>query len=360
MKNLLRVCCGLLWLATQLAAADPTPVAQDDAAGRDLQAIRDFLKASGQQVNQMQSPLEMERRLETLFSQLRDMSTAYIANHPNDPRRWIVVDLLFPSGPRFVKDWGPLDDEGRPTTPVVDEAAAAEWKAKILAWKADMAKATDVPEEVHSRKAEREAQLARMEARGREFAEKFRDGRVAPDFPMTDIDGKPVRLADFAGKVVVLDFWATWCGPCKAAMPHTQDVAAKYKDQGVVVVASCTNDTRDKFEKWVRTNSAKYPNIIWAFDPLEKSTERASQKLYQVLGIPTQVVIDRNGRMVDAILGNHPGKSLLEEGLARAGIKVDPAALAKAGVKVDPELVARGNAQQKERDAFITTAAGRQ
>ena len=324
MKNISFSLFALLCLALRLCAAAPAPaVATDDAAGRDLQAIRDFFKNSSQQVNQKQSPLEMEQRLEGLFFQLKDLASAYIANHPDDPRRWIVVDFLFPEGPRFVKDWGPLDDDGRPTKPVVDEAAAAEWRAKVLAWKAEMAKASDVPEEVHQRKAQQEAQRARMEARGREFAEKFRDGRAAPDFPMTDIDGKPVRLADFAGKVVVLDFWATWCGPCMAAMPHTEAIAAKYKDQGVVVIGSCTNDTRAKFEKWVRANAAKYPHIIWTFDPLEKSPERASQKLYEVLGIPTQVVIDRNGRMVDAILGNHPDKPLLEEGLARAGIKIE-------------------------------------
>ncbi|MEY4087918.1 MAG: hypothetical protein RJB55_189, partial [Verrucomicrobiota bacterium] len=59
-------------------------------------------------------------------------------------------------------------------------------------------------------------------------------GVVAPDFATQDPAGKTIRLSDFRGKVVVLDFWAPWCGPCIAAMPHTQEVAAQYKDQGVV------------------------------------------------------------------------------------------------------------------------------
>jgi hypothetical protein len=52
-------------------------------------------------------------------------------------------------------------------------------------------------------------------------------GAIAPDFVMRDIDGKEVRLSDFKGKVVILDFWATWCGPCIASMPHTNELAAR-------------------------------------------------------------------------------------------------------------------------------------
>ena len=63
------------------------------------------------------------------------------------------------------------------------------------------------------------------------------DGTTAPDFTVQDKDGKPVKLSDYAGKVVVLDFWATWCGPCMSSMPHTNQVAKKFADQGVVVLA---------------------------------------------------------------------------------------------------------------------------
>jgi thiol-disulfide isomerase/thioredoxin len=133
-------------------------------------------------------------------------------------------------------------------------------------------------------------------------------GAVAPDFVMRDINGKEVRLADFKGKVVILDFWATWCGPCIASMPHTNELAAKYRDQGVVVLASGTSDTIAKFKEWIPKNQPKYPAIQFVFDPHERGSatfeERASSKLYGVTGIPTQFVIGRDGVIIATIVGN--------------------------------------------------------
>jgi thiol-disulfide isomerase/thioredoxin len=150
---------------------------------------------------------------------------------------------------------------------------------------------------------------------------------------------KTVKLSDFRGKVVVLDFWATWCGPCIASMPHTKEVAARYKEQGVVVLGSCTNDTRAAFEKWVKANRAKYPDFIFAHDPAERSPASISDKLYGVAGIPQQFVIDREGKIVALVTGYLPGEVMLD------------AALAKASIKVDPAIIAQAEIDQKKRDA---------
>ena len=164
-------------------------------------------------------------------------------------------------------------------------------------------------------------------------------GAAAPDFTTLDLDGKPVKLSDFRGKVVVLDFWATWCGPCIASMPHTNEVAAHYRDQGVVVLGACTSDTRAAFEKWVKTFRATYPDFIFTHDPAERLATKASEKLYGVTGIPQQFVIGRDGKIAALVNGYLKGEVMLE------------GALAKAGIKVDPAIVAQAEIDQQKRDA---------
>ncbi len=175
--------------------------------------------------------------------------------------------------------------------------------------------AADLPAKVWSRE---ETKPRAPEARGQEV----KVGAMAPDFTTQTLEGRDVKISDFKGQVVILDFWATWCGPCMAAMPHTQEVAAKYKDQGVVVLGSCTSDTRAKFEDWVKANTAKYPDILWSHDKAERSPDRASNKLYGVRGIPTQFIIDRTGKVVDIVVGYQKGEVLLDDALRQAGITV--------------------------------------
>lgn len=155
-------------------------------------------------------------------------------------------------------------------------------------------------------------------------------GDMAPDFVTHDLDGREVKLSDYRGSVVVLDFWATQCGPCLVAMPHTQQVAAQYRDQGVVVLGSATNDPRAAFERWVQVNQAKYPDIIWSHDAAERGPNRASRALYGVTGIPTQFIIDREGRIAEIVVGYLRGEVLLDAALAKAGITVDETVLEQA------------------------------
>ncbi|MEY2784268.1 MAG: hypothetical protein RL277_472 [Planctomycetota bacterium] len=156
------------------------------------------------------------------------------------------------------------------------------------------------------------------------------EGKPAPDFEMKTAAGKTVKLSDYKGKTVVLDFWATWCGPCKAALPHASELAAKYRDQGVVVLASCTNDDPAEFATFVEKAAVQYPELIFGCDMLGRSPERASRKLYGVSGIPQMFVINKDGVVAASVTGYMKGEVLFDAALAKAGIRVDEAILKQA------------------------------
>ncbi len=123
----------------------------------------------------------------------------------------------------------------------------------------------------------------------------------APDFELKDVDGNTVRLADLRGKVVVLDFWATWCGPCKASFPAMQKAVNQYKDDKDVRFLFLhtwergAGDATANAKKYVTDNKYSFEVLMDLRDPSTK--ESAVAQAYKVDGIPTKVIIDPQGRI---------------------------------------------------------------
>jgi thiol-disulfide isomerase/thioredoxin len=148
-------------------------------------------------------------------------------------------------------------------------------------------------------------------------------GVEAPDFTVEKWGGGDLKLSDLKGKIVILDFWATWCGPCQASMPHLEKVHKAVQGQDVVVLGVCVWDDKDAYEKWVPANQSKYTFQL-AFDPAAKNGNDIAKKLYKVSGIPTSYIIGKDGKVLGAIVGfGGDTDKRIEEVLKKAGIKVD-------------------------------------
>ncbi len=133
-----------------------------------------------------------------------------------------------------------------------------------------------------------------------------KDRKEAPDFALKDVNGKTVHLSDYKGKVVLLDFWATWCGPCKIEIPWFIDFEQEYKNKGFAVVGvSMDEGGWDAVKPFIQQEKMNYRVLL--------GDEDVGQKYGGLDSLPTTLLIDRSGKIAAVHVGVEKGKNELRD-----------------------------------------------
>jgi thiol-disulfide isomerase/thioredoxin len=137
-------------------------------------------------------------------------------------------------------------------------------------------------------------------------AAEFCDAQAQPaplDHTVKDLNGNDVSLASYRGKVVFLNFWATWCGPCKIEIPHFVELQDKYADKGVAFLGLSVDDTVEQLKPFVEQYRINYP-VLLGID-----NEEVQEAFGPIYGIPITFIIDRQGN----ICSKHQGLATKEQ-----------------------------------------------
>lgn len=126
-----------------------------------------------------------------------------------------------------------------------------------------------------------------------------------PDFEMTLLEGGTVSFESYRGKKVLLNFWATWCGPCVGEMPAFQKLSEEYPDELVILAVNCSEE-RDAVQKFIKNNEYTFPIVL--------DTDGAIQEMFGgITSIPVTVIIDEEGYIVSSTTGATDADTMYEE-----------------------------------------------
>lgn len=133
----------------------------------------------------------------------------------------------------------------------------------------------------------------------------IRSQSIAPDFHLLAIDGSTVSLGDLRGQVVLLNFWATWCPPCKAEMPDLDALYREHKSQrNFVVLGVDAEESQAEVGAFARSHDVTFPLLL-------DSDGKVTDGLYVIRSLPTSMIIDRDGRIRDVWAGRLPKATIL-------------------------------------------------
>lgn len=182
----------------------------------------------------------------------------------------------------------PPDEKGQPAAAYVELAELVRYE--------NVQASSDAPQY--------KAAMAKLEADD--------EHRQTADFTLTDLQGKSWTLKDLRGKVVLVNFWATWCPPCQKEMPDLEALYKRFQDQGFVILAISEDEATGKVKPFITERKISYPILL---DPGQKVNN-----LFQVDGIPKSFVYDRDGKLVAQSIDMRTQRQFLEM-LAQAGLQ---------------------------------------
>jgi thiol-disulfide isomerase/thioredoxin len=128
---------------------------------------------------------------------------------------------------------------------------------------------------------------------------------MAPNFTLTSTNGKNIQLSDFRGKVVIVDFWATWCPPCRKGIPDLIDIQKEFKNEVVVIGISLDQDTKSEVIPFMKKFGINYPVVY--------GDNKVVNDYGSINAIPTSFVINKDGKIVDKHIGLVPKSEIVQK-----------------------------------------------
>lgn len=128
-------------------------------------------------------------------------------------------------------------------------------------------------------------------------------GETAADFTLKSNTGENLKLSELRGEIVMINFWASWCGPCRQEMPELESLYQRYKPMGFTLLGVNVDDQVKNADKMLKQIAVSFPVL---FDKEHKVSD-----LYEVAAMPTTILVDRNGTIRDIHLGYQPGTEKL-------------------------------------------------
>jgi peroxiredoxin len=179
---------------------------------------------------------------------------------------------------------------------------------------------------------------------------------MAPEFSLTDLNGRQLNLADYKGKVVLLDFWATWCGPCRIEIPGFVQLQERYRAQGLAVIGISMDDGPKPVREFYREFRMNYPVAM--------GDQKVSELFGGIFGLPTTFLIGRDGRIYSKHIGatdvsvfEEEIKELLAVEAGQEVAEFKPAAGARPSGKIEVGNPAEVNSEVPGVDLSELTAA---